>query len=510
MRFLTLKPLCSGHVAVMQLSYAILCYTSAIKSGTKDPVGGPPAGYQLSLSPLPSREALIVAAFDSNRVVTCGSMLSAATFALFGSPSPESTWTGIKPVVLLTGPSAVPQSVTKLSPCSACIVVYRADEPPFTAEVINHYLLALLTPMPVAIIHSELDVCDIAAWLGSKAVDSVKWGIASLLADRITLADNAALMARIGSKLPFAGCSRFQRPRLEAQSAIGAPPVPSVAPDHQPGAHATSPTVGSSSFHDPSVGSMPAGTALRHLGVLGVSGSRARGVACGSAASVVPASKWGRTVFDFGCKLVPLLVSIVARSLAPIAAVVTRCEPPLSGEQLPYVTSLRSYRWALAALLVLPAHVCSLTAITDANIDAAVTAWITSPTTATLTYGNIGDWNTAAVTSMANAFDGKTTFNDDIGSWNVASVTRMDLAFKDTRAFNQNISLWNTASATTMTQMFCNADEFVADISRWNTARVANMRLVFYGLPIFNVQVCPMMWPRSVVSWVSPVSNAGG
>ena len=176
------------------------------------------------------------------------------------------------------------------------------------------------------------------------------------------------------------------------------------------------------------------------------------------------------------------------------------------------LSHLRSHRLALAGLgrfLVFPAHVCSLTAITDANINPAVTAWITSPTTATATYGGIAAWNTAAVTSMANQFDGQTAFNDDIGSWNVASVTRMDFAFNSARAFNQNISLWNTASATTMKQMFCNADEFNADISRWNTASVANMRNVFNGLAIFNVQVCPMMWPCSSVSWVSPVSNAG-
>jgi hypothetical protein len=58
----------------------------------------------------------------------------------------------------------------------------------------------------------------------------------------------------------------------------------------------------------------------------------------------------------------------------------------------------RSHRLAgLALLLVLPAHVDAQTAITNANIGVAATAWLTNPTTATTTYGPIADWNTAAV-----------------------------------------------------------------------------------------------------------------
>jgi hypothetical protein len=40
------------------------------------------------------------------------------------------------------------------------------------------------------------------------------------------------------------------------------------------------------------------------------------------------------------------------------------------------------------------------TPITNTNISTAATAWITSPTTAAMTYGNIADWNMAAVSSM--------------------------------------------------------------------------------------------------------------
>ncbi len=69
------------------------------------------------------------------------------------------------------------------------------------------------------------------------------------------------------------------------------------------------------------------------------------------------------------------------------------------------------------------------TAITDANLNTAVIAWVTNPTTATTTYGPIADWNTAAVTTMATLLypssTARPTFNGDISKWNVASVSNM-------------------------------------------------------------------------------------
>jgi hypothetical protein len=52
----------------------------------------------------------------------------------------------------------------------------------------------------------------------------------------------------------------------------------------------------------------------------------------------------------------------------------------------------------LLLLLFLPAHVAALTAITDANDGTAATLWMMNPAAAATTCGNIGDWNTAAVT----------------------------------------------------------------------------------------------------------------
>ncbi len=60
--------------------------------------------------------------------------------------------------------------------------------------------------------------------------------------------------------------------------------------------------------------------------------------------------------------------------------------------------------------------------ITNANVAAAVTAWTGGDAT---TYGNIVEWNTVAVTSMASLFSARPTFNADIGKWNVASVSNL-------------------------------------------------------------------------------------
>jgi hypothetical protein len=132
-----------------------------------------------------------------------------------------------------------------------------------------------------------------------------------------------------------------------------------------------------------------------------------------------PGTKWGRNALSGALQL---SVGIVVLSLAIIAAVtksrpVTLHElPPTAVYPLRGTSLQRSYGLAGLLLLLLPAHVTSITAISNANIVTAVNAWMTSPSTATTTYGNIVDWNTAAVTSMASLFSSKATFNDDLRS----------------------------------------------------------------------------------------------
>jgi surface protein len=151
------------------------------------------------------------------------------------------------------------------------------------------------------------------------------------------------------------------------------------------------------------------------------------------------------------------------------------------------------------------------TAITQANIQTAVNAWCSNPTTATATYGHISTWNTVNVTSMANLFLSKLTFNDDISawnvsnvttmanifngatsfnkplnSWNVSKVTDMGAAFAGSEAFNQPIGSWNVGAVTTMSYTFCGAKKFNQDLSGWNVSNVTIMSAMFYICAAFN------------------------
>jgi surface protein len=93
----------------------------------------------------------------------------------------------------------------------------------------------------------------------------------------------------------------------------------------------------------------------------------------------------------------------------------------------------------------------------------------------------VGGWNTSAVTSIGNTFASASAFNVDIGSWDTASVTNMFNAFGGATAFNQDIGGWNTSSVTGMSQMFLNAIAFNQDIGGWNTASVRTMNNMFAG-----------------------------
>ena len=83
----------------------------------------------------------------------------------------------------------------------------------------------------------------------------------------------------------------------------------------------------------------------------------------------------------------------------------------------------------LVTLLAAPGTL-AVTAITNANVGTAVTAWLTSPTSATTTYGDVAGWNTAAVSNMIGLFypssTARPTFNGDISKWNTASVSTME------------------------------------------------------------------------------------
>jgi len=131
----------------------------------------------------------------------------------------------------------------------------------------------------------------------------------------------------------------------------------------------------------------------------------------------------------------------------------------------------------------------TLTPITDANIQTAVDLWVSDPSTATTTFGNISDWDVSQVTDMSYLFYQKSQFNGDISSWDVSGVTDMKYMFDFSDNFNQDISSWDVSSVTNMRYMFDNAIIFNQDISSWDVSSVTNMNFMFNEASSFNQDI---------------------
>lgn len=125
----------------------------------------------------------------------------------------------------------------------------------------------------------------------------------------------------------------------------------------------------------------------------------------------------------------------------------------------------------------------------------------------------IGNWNTSAVTNMSNMFEGSgnaTPFNQDISAksvtlgtktynaWNVSNLLNTQRMFYLCR-FNQPIGNWNTSAVTNMAEMFRDGRGFNQPIGSWNVSNVTNMFAMFYEAGDFN---------QNIGSWnVSNVTN---
>ncbi|MDB3866113.1 BspA family leucine-rich repeat surface protein, partial [bacterium] len=132
--------------------------------------------------------------------------------------------------------------------------------------------------------------------------------------------------------------------------------------------------------------------------------------------------------------------------------------------------------------------------INDGNIQAAVDLWISDPTTAEATYGNISSWDTSCVTDMSDLFRDYTTFNDDISQWDVSNVTNMSGMFRSATLFNQPIGDWNVSNVINMSFMFGNpfgfaSGSFNQDIGSWDVSSVSNMDNMFEEASSFNQDI---------------------
>ena len=110
------------------------------------------------------------------------------------------------------------------------------------------------------------------------------------------------------------------------------------------------------------------------------------------------------------------------------------------------------------------------TPLNDANFNTARDLWFSDQASAIATYGHIRDWNVTGVTDMANAFNGKTNFDDNISGWDVRNVTNMNQMFHSASAFNQPIGDWNVSSVSNISFMFKHASDFNRSIGTWDTS----------------------------------------
>jgi surface protein len=115
-----------------------------------------------------------------------------------------------------------------------------------------------------------------------------------------------------------------------------------------------------------------------------------------------------------------------------------------------------------------------------------------TPGTTIVSFGSASPWGQQyltgvssylpyTITSLANAFNGASSFNGAISTWDTSSVTNMSGMFNGASSFNGDISTWDTSSVTNMSGMFNGATVFNQHIGRWNIINVTTMQNMFAG-----------------------------
>ena len=144
-------------------------------------------------------------------------------------------------------------------------------------------------------------------------------------------------------------------------------------------------------------------------------------------------------------------------------------------------TLINTYGWTIYDAGKLPFAPADKT-----ELQTAVDAWIANEADATVTYGDISNWDVSNVTDMSELFRGKSTFNSNISNWDVSNVTNMHFMFFQASAFNQPIGNWNVSSVTIMQWMFGYATSFDQPIGNWDVSSVTDMRNMFLDATSFN------------------------
>jgi len=105
---------------------------------------------------------------------------------------------------------------------------------------------------------------------------------------------------------------------------------------------------------------------------------------------------------------------------------------------------------------------------------------------ASVTNGNLDNWDVSNITDMSYMFRSNTYFNQPLNSWDTSNVTNMSHMFYNATTFNQPIGNWDVSSVVDMSNMFSLADNFNQNINLWDVSNVTNMHRMFKGAESFN------------------------
>ena len=78
---------------------------------------------------------------------------------------------------------------------------------------------------------------------------------------------------------------------------------------------------------------------------------------------------------------------------------------------------------------------------------------------------DIGNWDTANVTSTYQMFSSAISFNQDIGGWDTSNVTSMHRMFKEPSSFDQALSGWCVSNISSPPA------DFATDATNWTLPR---------------------------------------
>ena len=117
--------------------------------------------------------------------------------------------------------------------------------------------------------------------------------------------------------------------------------------------------------------------------------------------------------------------------------------------------------------------------ITNDNIHMLINRYYRNKTLLPPELRNITDWDISQVTNLADAFSGKTRFNEPL-NWVTTQVTNMSNMFSGCTEFNQPLTSFDTSNVTTMASMFAECSAFNQPLNHFRTDNVTDMSYMFY------------------------------